>query len=62
MKPTRLTVGLIAVLFGALLALTGSMQVDVANVTTSFGFIGAAAALALAIGDYRLMTRRFTHK
>ncbi|MBE7540285.1 MAG: hypothetical protein HS122_17970 [Opitutaceae bacterium] len=62
MKPTRLTVGLVGLLFGTLLVSAGSMRIDPANVTTIFGFISAGAALAFAIGDYGLMTRGIHHK
>ena len=62
MKPTRVTVALFAVLFGAFLALTSSLRVEMANVTTVFGFIGVASIVAFAAIEYRLMGRRLTHK
>lgn len=62
MKPTRVTIALTAVLFGALMALTSSVRIEMANVTTAVGFIGVASIAVLAALDYRLMGRHLTNK
>jgi len=62
MKPTRLTLGLIAGSLAALVAVAANVRIEPTNVASIVGYIGVVAVIAIGVTDYRLTTRRLTLK